>query len=225
MENRSETLMQSQTPKPISTRLVYLVAISAACLCIANVLANNMLQVGNWTTSAGILTFPISYILASIIAEIYGYKWARRTAWISLALSGLMALLIQLSLVLPQPEWYDRDIFAAAVGGTWRIVIASLVAFTFGRWLNDILFHYFKKKHKDMKGFTFRALASSIGGHIVDTTIFTLIAFAGVVPNEVLLGMVFIGVTLKWGYEWLTMPLTVWVTKWILRKETEEKAL
>jgi len=208
-----------ENQKSTSPILTYLVTIYAASLLIANILANHMIVVIHWTTTAGILTFPITYILASVLAEVYGYGWARRAAWLSLALSAFFALLIQLSLLLPQPAWYDGATFAAAIGGTWRIVCASLAAFTFGKFVNDRVFRRLKQGREGMQGFTFRAMTSSIGGHIVDTVIFTLVAFAWVIPWEELPGMIFILVCLKWGYEWIALPLTIRVVKWVAAKE------
>ena len=205
--------------KPASPILTYIVAIYAASLLIANILANHMISMFHWTTTAGILTFPITYILASVLAEVYGYRWARRAAWLSLALSALLAGLIQLSLILPQPEWYDGASFAAAISGTWRIVAASLMAFTFGKFVNDRTFHHLKQGREEMRGFTFRAMVSSIGGHIVDSTIFTLVAFAGTIPWVALPEMIVILVGLKWGYEWIALPLTIRIVKWVAAKE------
>ncbi|MCL2527287.1 MAG: queuosine precursor transporter [Defluviitaleaceae bacterium] len=219
MDNRN---LVTGKPKPL---LVYLVAFYAASLLIANILANHMLVFVNWTVSAGILTFPITYILASVISEVYGYSWARRAAWVSLALNALLAGLIQLSIVLPQPYWYSGVYFVAAVGGTWRIVLASLIAFTIGKFANDRIFARLRSKrlgleglehdasHTSMEGFGFRAMASSIAGHILDSAIFSLIAFALILPWGAVFEMIIVSVCLKWGYEWLALPLTVKITK------------
>ena len=207
MDNRNLT---TGKPKPL---LVYLVAIYAASLLAANILANHMIVFISWTTSAGILTFPITYILASVLAEVYGYRWARRAAWLSLALNALMAGLIQLSIILPGPVWYDGVYFTTAIGGTWRIVLASLTAFTVGKYANDRMYVHLKGKHTGMEGFKFRAMASSIIGHVLDTTIFMLIAFAFVNPWSAIPEMIIISVILKWGYEWLALPLTVWIVR------------
>ncbi|MCL2841585.1 MAG: queuosine precursor transporter [Defluviitaleaceae bacterium] len=214
MDNRNPEAVK---PKPL---LVYIVAIYAASLLIANILASHMLVFVRWTTSAGILTFPITYILASVLSEVYGYRWARRAAWLSLALNALMAGLIQLSIILPQPDWYDSTYFVAAVGGTWRIVLASLVAFTIGKFANDKVFSRLKEKHANMDGFKFRAMASSIVGHILDTCIFYLIAFALIIPWNELPGAILVVVCLKWGYEWIVLPLTVKITKKIKAYES-----
>lgn len=213
MDNRN---LETGKPKPL---LVYLVAIYAASLLIANILASHMLVVMRWTASAGILTFPLTYILASVLAEVYGYKWARRAAWISLALNALLAALIQISILLPQPEWYDGTHFAAAIGGTWRIVVASLTAFTIGKFINDRVFIHFKRDRENLEGFKFRAMTSSIIGHILDSSIFSLIAFAFIMPWDQLPGMILVSVCLKWGYEWLALPLTVVITKKVKKYE------
>ena len=214
MDNRN---LENGKPKPL---LVYLVAIYAASLLIANILASHMLVVWRWTASAGILTFPITYILASVIAEVYGYNWARRTAWLSLALNALMAGLIQLSILLPQPFWYDDIYFVNAIGGTWRIVLASLTAFTIGKFVNDRIFAYFKSHHHDLTGFKFRAMTSSIIGHIVDSSIFTLIAFAIDISWVTIGEMILVSVILKWCYEWLVLPFTIKLTKKVRDYET-----
>ena len=207
MDNRN---LETGKPKPL---LVYLVAIYAASLLIANILASHMLVVIRWTASAGILTFPITYILASVLAEVYGYRWARRAAWLTLALNALMAGLIALSIALPQPGWYDGTHFAQAIGGTWRVVLASLTAFTAGKFANDRLFIRLKGRHANLEGFKFRAMASSLVGHVLDSGIFTMIAFAFNLPWGQLPAMILVSVCLKWGYEWLALPLTVKIAK------------
>ncbi|MCL2360795.1 MAG: queuosine precursor transporter [Defluviitaleaceae bacterium] len=216
MDNRN---LENGKPKPL---LVYLVAIYAASLLIANILASHMLVVWRWSASAGILTFPITYILASVIAEVYGYKMARRAAWLSLGLNALMAGLIQLSIMLPQPVWYDGIYFVTAVGSTWRIVLASLTAFTIGKFVNDRIFAHLKSKHTDITGFKFRAMASSIIGHIIDSSIFTLIAFVINLPWSTIGEMILVSVILKWGYEWLALPITVKLTKKVRKYESME---
>jgi len=217
MDNRN---LETGKPKPL---LVYIVAVYAASLLIANVLANHMLVVIRWTASAGILTFPLTYILASVLAEVYGYRWARRAAWISLALNALLAGLIQLSIQLPQPDWYDAGYFIGALGGTWRVVVASLTAFTIGKFANDRVFIHLKGKRSNLEGFKFRAMSSSLIGHVLDTSIFTLIAFAGIMSWNVLPEMILVSVSLKWGYEWLILPITVKVVKKVKDYETTAK--
>ena len=214
MDNRN---LSNGQPKPL---LMYIVGIYVASLLIANILANQMIVVINWTASAGILTFPITYILASILAEVYGYKWARRAAWSALALNALMAGLIWLTLMLPNPEWFDDRYFFNAVGNSWRIVLASLTAFTVGKFANDRLFSRLKKDREYLLGgFWFRAMISSLLGHILDSSIFTIIAFSFIIDWHILPNMIIVSIALKWIYEWLALPFTAWLVKKVKKYE------
>ena len=214
MDNRN---LSNGQPKPL---LVYIVGVYIASLLIANILANQMIVVINWTASAGILTFPITYILASILAEVYGYKWARRAAWIALALNALMAGLIWLVILLPNPYWFDGTNFINALGSTWRVVLASLTAFTIGKFANDKLFTYLRRGRTNFEGFKFRAMVSSILGHSLDSSIFTMVAFSFVIDWHILPSMIIVSITLKWGYEWLALPLTVRLVKKVKEYES-----
>ena len=215
MDNRN---LANGQPKPL---LVFIVGVYIASLLIANILANQMIVVINWTASAGILTFPITYILASVLAEVYGYPWARRAAWSALALNAMMAGFIWLTLMLPNPEWFDDMYFREAVGNSWRIVLASLLAFTIGKFANDKLFTYLRKGRTNLEGFKFRAMVSSILGHTLDSSIFTMVAFSFIIYWHILPGMIIVSISLKWGYEWLALPLTVKLVKKVRNYEMQ----
>jgi uncharacterized PurR-regulated membrane protein YhhQ (DUF165 family) len=134
---------------------------------------------------------------------------------------------------LPQPVWYDGVYFSTALGNSWRIVVASLIAFCVGDLVDDKIFRYFREKNRqkyqgkeNMRGFAFRALLSSLVGHILDSKIFVLIAFAPVAflddtgtPWVAIPGMIFINIMLKWAYEWAIIPITFRITKWVNAKE------
>jgi len=213
----------------MSPLLMYLSVMFAAFLLISNVIANRMLQVGPWAIDAGTLTFPLTYILSDVFSEVYGYKWSRRIAWTSLAINAVFALIILLIVRLPYPGWEgagdDAANFAAALGNSWRIVLASLVAYCVGDLVDDRIFRrlrersYRKHGEENIKGFAFRALISSLAGHILDTNIFVLIAFAFILPWDALPGMIILGIIIKWAYEWAVIPVTYRVTKWVRSKE------
>ena len=213
----------------MSPLLMYLSVMFAAFLLISNVIANRMLQVGPWSIDAGTLTFPLTYILSDVFSEVYGYKWSRRIAWTSLAINAVFALIIILIVRLPYPDWHSDAAgnFSAALGNSWRIVLASLVAYCVGDLVDDKVFRHFRDKHRQkhgedsMKGFAFRALFSSLIGHILDTNIFILIAFSFIVPWNEMPGMIIVGIVLKWLYEWAVIPITYNVAKWVAKKESQ----
>ena len=226
-ENRNWFFHTEPDETKATPLLVFLATVFVGTLLISNVIANHMLQIFQWTVDAGALTFPITYIISDILSEVYGYKWSRRIAWTALAINAVFALLIRLIVIFPQPDWYDGVYFRAALGGSWRIVLASLIAYCAGDWVDDRIFRHMKRKHKTMKGFALRALTSSFSGHCLDTTLFCLIAFAPVMPGSplsavpwrVLPGMIGVGIALKFAYECAVIPLTWRITKVVKEHE------
>jgi len=203
-----------QKSQRVSSLLVTLVVTFVSFLVMSNILANHMIQFGWWSIDAGTLTFPVTYILSDVFSEVYGYKWSRRVSWMGAAMTTIFSLLIMLSCALPQPEWYDGSHFAIALRSSFRIVIASVVAYTCGDFVNDRVFRRMKKKHPDsLKGFTWRAIVSSLFGNTVDTALFVIVAFLGTMPTSEMSGMVGISIVLKTGYEACILPLTALITR------------
>ncbi len=188
-------------------------------LIIANILANHMLQFGPWLTDAGILVFPLTYILSDIFSEVYGYQASRKVTWYAVIMNFTMGALIKLAVALPQPEWYDGSIFNLAVGSSWRIVLASLISFNCGDWVNDIIFRELKRKanHPFMR----RAFLSSLGGQAVDSVLFISIAFLGIVPGSEIISMMVLGLVGKMVYEVLALPLTNWAVNKVKDREVK----
>ena len=215
MENPSKT-------GSASSLLIFLIVMFVGILMMSNILANHMIALGPFTIDAGTLTFPITYILSDVFSEVYGYKWSRRVAWYAMLMNALMAGFIWLAIILPQPEWYDGSHFKLGVGGSYRIVIASLISYQFGDFVNDRIFRHFKEKHNGMRGFAFRATLSSLGGQLVDTTLFVFIAFLFTMPSSQLFPMIIISVFLKWAYEITILPLTIKITKLVKKLEDRE---
>lgn len=203
----------------ISMMLLMLVVIFVGFLMMSNILANRIVQFGPFAIDAGTLTFPITYILSDVFSEVYGYKWSRRVTWIAAGMNLIFSLLIMLACVLPHPEWYDASPFTAAIGSSYRIVIASLISYVCGDFVNDRVFRAYKRHHSDLKGFSVRAIVSSLCGEIVDTSLFVLIAFLGTMPATEMLPMILISIVLKTSYEVIILPLTCKITCWVQRHE------
>jgi hypothetical protein len=231
-KNTRNAPLKGQVSQPNATSLLIFIAVMfTSALLIANVMANYMFTfpILGIAVDGGFFLFPLTYILSDLVSEVYGYKWSRRIAWTSLAVNAVFALLIIMLVRLPSPEWFadEAQAFSAALGNSWRIVVASLIAYCVGDLADDRIFRHLRKKHENMKGFFFRALASSLVGHILDTTLFCIIAFAyipfirfdEIVPWADIPNMIILGICLKWGYEWAVIPITYRVTKWARRKE------
>ena len=109
----------------------------AICLLIANILATKIILIGSWAAPAGVLIFPIAYILNDVIVEVWGYDKARLIIWAGFAVNLLAVLFFSLAIVVPAaPFWTNQDAFATILGSTPRIILASLMAYLIGSFLN-----------------------------------------------------------------------------------------
>lgn len=191
----------------------------ATCLLISNILATKILTIGPWAAPAGVLIFPIAYILNDVITEVWGFRKARLIIWTGFAVNILAVLFFSLGIAIPgAPFWQNQEAFATVLGNTPRIVLASLSAYLIGSFLNAFVMSRMKVLTKG-KGFSGRAILSTVAGESADSLIFIGIAFSGVFPAGVLVTMVFTQAMLKTVYEILILPVTIWVVGFVKRAE------
>lgn len=185
----------------------------AACLLISNILASKIIMIGPWSAPAGVLIFPLAYIINDVIAEVWGYGKARLIIWAGFGVNVLAALFFTLAIAIPAAPFYKgQEAFQSILGSSVRIVFASLMAYVVGSFLNAFVMSKFKLMTKG-KSFSLRAIVSTLAGEGADSLIFITIAFVGVFPFPVVLGMIFTQALLKTTYEILVLPLTILVVK------------
>lgn len=195
----------------------------ATCLIIANIVEQKLIQLGPVEATAGLLIFPISYIVNDVIAEVWGYKKARLIIWLGFLMNFLAVAIFRLSIVVPGSENFaadHQDAFQMILGNTTRITIASFIAFLFGSFLNALVMSKMKILQKG-RHFSVRAVVSTIVGEGADSLVFFIIAFYAVIPNADLITLIFTQTLMKTGYEILILPLTNIIVKWIKKKEQE----
>jgi uncharacterized integral membrane protein (TIGR00697 family) len=194
----------------------------ATCLLISNILATKILMIGPWSAPAGVIIFPIAYILNDVITEVWGFAKARLIIWTGFAINVLAVLFFTVGIVIPgAPFWQNQEAFTTILGNTPRIVLASLSAYLIGSFLNAFVMSRMKVLTKG-KGFSARAILSTLVGESADSLLFIGIAFAGVFPVGVLIAMVFTQAMLKTAYEILILPVTLGVVKWVKHIEGVE---
>lgn len=185
----------------------------AACLLISNILASKIIMIGPWSAPAGVLVFPLAYIINDLIVEVWGYAKARLIIWMGFGVNVLAAVFFMLGIWLPAAPFYEgQEAFQMILGSSVRIVFASLAAYLAGSFLNAYVMSKFKLLTKG-KGFSLRAIVSTIAGEGADSMIFITAAFAGIFPLPVILGMIVTQALLKTGYEIIILPLTILVVK------------
>lgn len=185
------------------------------CLIAANLLETKVIQVFGITVTAGLIVFPISYIINDCIAEVWGFKKARLIIWSGFVMNFFVVTLGQVAVALPAaPFWEGEESFNFVFGMAPRIVVASLSAFLVGSFLNAYVMSKMKIASKG-KNFSARAIWSTVVGETGDSIIFFPIAFAGIIPWNELVLMMGVQIVLKSLYEVLVLPVTIRVVKYI----------
>ena len=191
----------------------------AICLLISNILATKIILIGSWAAPAGVLIFPIAYIINDVIVEVWGYRKARLIIWSGFAVNILAVLFFSLAIVVPAaPFWHNQEAFNTILGSTPRIVVASLMAYLVGSFLNAIVMSRVKVLMKG-KNFSVRAILSTLVGETADSMIFIMIALAGNLPFKAFIVMIFTQALIKTIYEIVILPLTIVVVKWVKKVE------
>lgn len=197
----------------VTSLYMFLGVLFTSCLLISNVVANKLIQFGPWSLTAAVIIFPLSYIIGDVLAEVYGFKAARRVMWFGFAMNALMVGLFTIVSHLPVPVWFESGAaYNTVLGNTPRLFAASMLAYIVGSWINATVLSKMKAKSNG-KGFGFRAIISTLLGEIFDSLIFVPFAFFGNMPFAELIKMMILQVTFKTVYEIVILPVTSIVVK------------
>ena len=189
------------------------------CLITANLLETKVISVCGLTVTAGLLVFPISYIINDCITEVWGFRKARLIIWTGFAMNSFVVTLGLVAVALPPaPFWEGEEHFNFVFGMAPRIVVASLAAFLVGSFLNAYVMSRMKLRSGE-RHFSVRAIVSTVAGETADSLLFFPIAFGGVIAWRELAGMMVLQIVLKSMYEVVILPVTVRVVRFIKRNE------
>jgi queuosine precursor transporter len=180
--------------------------------------------IGEWPFGAGVLFFPLSYIIGDMLTEVYGYARARRVIWTGFAALLFMAFMAWVVVALPPaPGWNGQAAYIEVFGNSWRIVAASMLAFWAGEFANSFVLAKMKVADNG-KRMGLRFVASTIVGQGLDSLIFYPIAFYGLDgwPTDQLFKTVLSQWAIKTGWEILLLPLTIMIVTAIKRREGVE---
>ena len=225
----------SQSPHPRFAerpRGVYDVVVALFCclLLISNVAAVKLIQFGPEVdlfgfpvlpiiTDGGALLFPLTYVLGDVLAEVYGWRGARRAIAIGFATSVVASLtFLIVGAAPPAADWPNQEAFVAVLGFVPRIVVASLLGYAVGQLLNAWVLVRLKRRTKEGSLWA-RLLGSTLVGEAADTTIFCVVAFAGIITGGTLLNYVIVGYVYKVAIEALFLPVTYQVIRMVKRRE------
>ncbi|MEA3004566.1 MAG: queuosine precursor transporter [Sphingomonadales bacterium] len=168
---------------------------------------------------AGILFFPVSYVIGDVLTEVYGYARARRCIWAGFAALLFMALMSMVVVALPpSPSWHGQEAYQQVFGQVPRIVLASICAFWAGEFVNSFVLARMKILTRGRHLWT-RTIGSTVLGQAVDSLIFYPLAFYGIWDNGDLVAVLLAQWALKVGWEVLLTPATYAVVGFLKRRE------
>ncbi len=175
------------------------------------------------TFGAGNLFFPISYIFGDVMTEVYGFARARRAIWAGFAAMVFATAMSAIILAMPaSPDSEYNKVLQPALevvfGNTWRIVVASMLAFAVGDFVNSYVLAKMKVWTNGRKLWT-RTIGSTLCGQSIDSLLFYPIAFYGIMDNKTLGALMVFNVLFKIGVEVLFTPLTYLVVNKLTKAE------
>lgn len=205
--------------KMVSVSFMWLGILFCVCLISANLLATKQIMFGPFNITAGILVFPISYIVNDCIVEVWGFRKARLIIWAGFLMNFMFVLFGFLADIIPgAPYWDNGEGFHKLFGLAPRMACASFLAFLVGSFLNAYVMSVMKVA-SDGRRFSLRAILSTVAGETADSLIFFPVALGGIVPFRNLLLMMCWQILLKTLYEILVLPVTVRVVRYVKRTE------
>lgn len=201
----------------VSVPFMVLGIVFCVCLVAANLLETKVVQLGPVAVTAGLIVFPVSYIINDCIAEVWGFRKARLIIWMGFLMNFFVVALGQLAIAIPAaPFWEGEEAFDFVFGMAPRIAAASLMAFLVGSFINAYVMSRMKVASQG-RHFSARAILSTVAGESADSLIFFPLAFGGLMPVNELVKMMVVQVVLKTAYEVVILPVTIRVVNYIKR--------
>ena len=196
-----------------------LVALFITVLIVSNIASTKIVHFYSLTFDAGTILFPLAYIVGDIITEIYGFRKMRRLIYLGIGMLLITTLTFYIVGLLPHAiDWTGQDAYNSILGVVWRIVGASIIALFFGEFFNSYILAKLKIQTKG-KGIWARVVGSTAIGSLIDTTLFSTLAFAGTMSSSMLVQLIATVYLVKVVTEIVVSPITLQIIAYIKKTE------
>lgn len=216
--------MSAHGKPALTVAYMVLSVLFVVCLIVANLIEIKTVDVGWFTLTAGVIVFPVSYIINDCVVEVYGFGKARLMIWLGFAMSLLVALFLNVAIWLPGgADWHGQQAMEAVYGSVPRIMAASFAAFLCGSMVNAYIMSRMKRaagaSMNSRGSFSVRAMVSTLLGEGADSLVFFPVAFGGVFGWDTIISLIVSQALLKTAYEALILPVTIVVVGKLKRVE------
>ncbi|OPY79316.1 MAG: hypothetical protein A4E65_01911 [Syntrophorhabdus sp. PtaU1.Bin153] len=179
------------------------VGLYVACEIIANITAGKPVSVFGIVVPSAVFIYTITFTLVDVIHEIYGKEGTRKVVYGAFLANILLAVYTYLIIHLPAPPFFtEAKAYETVFGSTPRIVAASLIAYIVSSLVDVEVYHFWKSRIGKAKWS--RVLVSNGVSTLVDSCVFIVIAFMGVMP---VIPLIVGQYTVKMGITILSLPL------------------
>jgi len=161
-------------------RYAVLTAMFVLALAAANVVASKVIMLFWFTAPAGIIVYPVTFMVTDVVSEVYGKGKATRVVWTGFAMMILLLIITRVAILLqPAPFYRQQEAFNQVFSASSRIIIASLIAYLASQSCDVALFHFWRNV-TNTRYLWIRNNLSTMTSQLVDTVLFILIAFYGI---------------------------------------------
>lgn len=200
------------------------VLLCANLIGVHKVSSVNLPWYGEYIYGTGVLFFPLSYLFGDILTEVYGYARSRKVIWAGFGALIFASFMAWAVTSLPTARTMTPESKAAVdliFGQTWRIVVASLLAFWTGEFVNSFVLAKMKLVTAG-KYLWARTIGSTFAGEAVDSLIFYPIAFLGTWPTEQVISVMIGNYLIKVLWEVAATPFTYKIVAFLKKAEQED---
>ncbi len=194
-------------------------ALFVTCLIISNIIAVKIGAFGSYFLPVAVILFPVTYIIGDVLTEVYGFCATRRAIWTGFACNLLAVIAIFIAMKIPSAPFFENQkAFEQILGFAPRLLVASFVAYLIGQFANSLVMAKMKIKTAGKHLWT-RTIGSTIIGEGLDSLVFIVIAFYGVMPSSVIGGLILAQWVFKTLFEVVATPFTYLVVNYLKKTE------
>ncbi len=190
-------------------RLFFVLAATfCTCLTVGDIIGGKLIEIPvlgvTFTTTVGMIPFPVTFLLTDVLNEFYGKSAARFVTLVGFGMAVLAFVLIFIAGVVPiapmaqQPDWQGvtEAGFANVFLGSQRMIIASLSAYLISQFVDIAAFHFLRRVTNG-RFLWLRASGSTAISQLVDTIVINLVAWVGMMPLDKIIQIVFFRLRLE----------------------------
>jgi len=212
-------IKKNKDTRHYSIWFVFVLSVFVTCLITSNIISVKLIHIFGIILPAGVIIFPISYIIGDILTEVYGYSLSRKVIWIGFFCNLITIIFVWLAgIITPAQFWNGQDAYEKILGFTPRLLVASFIAYLAGEFSNAFVLAKMKILTKG-RWLWSRTIGSTLVGQGIDSLLFITIAFMGTVPFINLLTIIISQWLFKTLYEIIVTPFTYIAVNFLKHKE------